>query len=702
MSGEVQQFGSISLGSRSGTLQGQLRVAASGFLWKKTGGGGGKTVDIKAGDIDRIIWTKVSRGCQLGVKRKDGSTTNFIGFRDKARFDCLLLLACSRCELRPLLPAYTAAQDSDLENLQEATRASGKEIEVKQMSTVGRNWGDAVIDGSTLVFNVDGKPAFRFPLSDVGQVQKGRDDVMLEFPHDDTGGDQEDALFEMSFFVPKENDRYAVTEGEATQEPLQRFHDEVVQHTDAGAAMGNAVVTFDQVHVLAPRGRFEVEMYLSSLKLTGQAQDYRIQYDSIVRLFVLPKANTPQTLVVVSLDPPIRKGQTYYPHILCQFSNDEELSVELELTEEQLAAKNERCGGKLQTSMSGPAYDVFAKALRGLGAAKLTKPGNFRTADGHGLAVRCSYKADDGYLYPLERAFFYVQKPPTLLVHDEIDSVEFLRQGGVGIGTGKTFDLSIRMRQDQEYQFRGIEKSEWNNLFSFIQAKRLRIENVDEAKQGPAGPNRAAALLEDLGDDGEIDPGTAKLQATGGMDDLSEEDEDFAMKSEEDDGGEPSEPDSEEDAEGGGSAQKSEQPTKKSKPRPASASTEDGSKPAKKKAKAAPAGKDGAKAKPKRAKKAKDAPKGALSAFMWFSNEKRPQVKEQFPDIAFGEVGKKLGEMWKAVDPEDKKRFEAMAARDKERAKTEMAAYKANKEQAGSAAASPAAVDDDDAADMSD
>ena len=49
--------------------------------------------------------------------------------------------------------------------------------------------------------------------------------------------------------------------------------------------------------------------------------------------------------------------------------------------------------------------------------------------------------------------------------------------------------------------------------------------------------------------------GTAKLQATGGMDELSEEDEDFAMKSEDDDGGEPSEPDSEEDAEGGGSAQ---------------------------------------------------------------------------------------------------------------------------------------------------
>lgn len=97
-----------------------------------------------------------------------------------------------------------------------------------------------------------------------------------------------------------------------------------------------------------------------------QAQDYRIQYDSIVRVFLLPKTNVPQvrglgaylaseagcarllrsticlslvhltqsdcpsrllnagptspaqTLVVISLDPPIRKGQTFYNHILCQ------------------------------------------------------------------------------------------------------------------------------------------------------------------------------------------------------------------------------------------------------------------------------------------------------------------------------------------------------------------------------------------------
>ncbi len=53
----------------------------------------------------------------------------------------------------------------------------------------------------------------------------------------------------------------------------------------------------------------------------------------------------------------------------------------------------------------------------------------------------------------------------------------------------------------QEYLFRGIQKSEWQNLFGFIQSKRLRIDNLREAEAGPAGTG--AAL--DLGDD--IDTG---------------------------------------------------------------------------------------------------------------------------------------------------------------------------------------------------
>ena len=78
----------------------------------------------------------------------------------------------------------------------------------------------------------------------------------------------------------------------------------------------------------------------ASATVAAQAQDYRIQYDSILRLFVLPKSHSPHTLVVISLDPPVRKGQTYYAHILTQFPSDDQASIMLEIDDEALAAKN--------------------------------------------------------------------------------------------------------------------------------------------------------------------------------------------------------------------------------------------------------------------------------------------------------------------------------------------------------------------------
>jgi hypothetical protein len=65
-----------------------------------------------------------------------------------------------------------------------------------------------------------------------------------------------------------------------------------------------------------------------------QTNDFKIRYTSIVRIWVLPKSATPHTLVVVSLDPPIRKGQTYYSHLLCQFSSTDEISTDLEISDE--------------------------------------------------------------------------------------------------------------------------------------------------------------------------------------------------------------------------------------------------------------------------------------------------------------------------------------------------------------------------------
>jgi hypothetical protein len=53
-------------------------------------------------DIDSMHWTRVPRGCQLGVRVRDGVTHNFIGFREKVHgvlSRALLLLPVPRRKL---------------------------------------------------------------------------------------------------------------------------------------------------------------------------------------------------------------------------------------------------------------------------------------------------------------------------------------------------------------------------------------------------------------------------------------------------------------------------------------------------------------------------------------------------------------------------------------------------------------------------
>lgn len=63
---------------------------------------------------------------------------------------------------------------------------TNRPIAEEPVATSGHNWGHLAVDGSTLVFKVGGRAAFSVPLPDVSQAQQGREEVMLEFPLDDT------------------------------------------------------------------------------------------------------------------------------------------------------------------------------------------------------------------------------------------------------------------------------------------------------------------------------------------------------------------------------------------------------------------------------------------------------------------------------------------------------------------------------------
>jgi len=88
-----------------------------------------------------------------------------------------------------------------------------------------------------------------------------------------------------------------------------------------------------------------------------------------------------------------------------------------------------------------------------------------------------------------------------------------------------------------------------------------------------------------------------------------------------------------------------------------------------------PAGSGGKGGKSKKAKKDPNAPKRGMSSFMYFSNEMRPKLKEEDPSLSFGEMGKKLGEMFRGLSPEEKEKYEKMAKDDKARYKRELSDY---------------------------
>ncbi|KAJ2136427.1 Non-histone chromosomal protein 6 [Coemansia sp. RSA 678] len=94
--------------------------------------------------------------------------------------------------------------------------------------------------------------------------------------------------------------------------------------------------------------------------------------------------------------------------------------------------------------------------------------------------------------------------------------------------------------------------------------------------------------------------------------------------------------------------------------------------------KAATVVEDGKVAKKKRTKKDPSAPKRALSAYMFFSQDKRPTVQEENPGVSFGTIGKLLGERWKGLDDTGRKPYMALAEKDKARYEAEKAAVAAN------------------------
>ena len=156
---------------------------------------------------------------------------------------------------------------------------------------------------------VSGKTAFEHLLRYIANCNiAGKTEVSMEFsnfsPASSAGPksvltkNMGDELTEIWFFVPGNFSKLKgsdvgsqILEDENEEEiiAVQVFHDTIKEKAEIGQVTGDLILSFEEVLVLTPRGRYDMDMFPDFLRLRGKTYDYKVLYQSIAQLFLVPK-----------------------------------------------------------------------------------------------------------------------------------------------------------------------------------------------------------------------------------------------------------------------------------------------------------------------------------------------------------------------------------------------------------------------------
>lgn len=449
-------------------------------------------------------------------------------------------------------------------------------------------------------------------------------------------------LVSIRFYIPPEPD--FENKDRETPSNAELFQQRIMKNASIKNTSGDVIVEFPETRgtFLTPRGRYTIELYETFMRMRGNKYDYKIRYDDISRLFLLPKPDDVHMAFVIALDKPIRQGQQRYQYLVLQ-TNKEQEEVTVNLDEEAL---QKEYNGDLQPVMTGSFSNLVAKTFKVIAKKKVFIPGKFANANQQ-ACVKCALRANEGLLYPLEKQFLFIHKPPVLIRFDEVESVEFQRYAG-GQGSTRNFDLCVALKSSsvagggaKEYTFSGIDRTDYTGLYNFLSGKKIVIKNLEGAIEEKGSSAPVYNENEIYGFDAE----DAEESEDEDFDD-NDKDDDESEDIDDDDLGSEIDDDLDSDIEearkksGGKKAAEINVPKKKRK-----APTEDDDddddddepeeKPKKKKkvTSASPKSK-----KSNKKKKDPNAPKKPQTAYFLFMNKNRAAFKEKYPDASFGEL----------------------------------------------------------------
>lgn len=503
---KLLQFDKIYLGTDFSV--GKLRLAPSGLGWKSLVED--KILTIESHRIKKFYWLRVARLFELQVllkDNKDGRMVRFNGFKKDDLF-----------ALKETIKRFYAIQ-----------------VEQKELCVKGWNWGQTEFDNFTnnLIFLVDDKSCFEIDVNKITNTNLvNKNEVSLEFSHVQNPHDQEDGLtkppvdelVEVRLFVPNqtrkqqsqiinEQDNNINEEEEEEKSTTAEVFCETIKAKAGLNISAEAICYFQEILLLTPRGRYDIDMFSTFFRLRGKTYDYKIPYLSVVERFLLDRQDDKNILFVISIEPPIRQGQTSYAYLVIEMSKSSEISIDLNLTDEN-------CSKEIQNKIEnknyeGLMYQTMDKIFELFTNKKSSKTTSFKSKLGTSC-IKCSIKANEGYMYILEECFLFVPKNPIKINIQDIGTIIFSRVGGgTYLPTARTFDLRFNMKNGNQIQISSINKEEHPLIEEFLRIKNIRFK--DELSDEPNAKNTTKYDVD--------------LESNEDDDDDESEDEDFVEKS---------------------------------------------------------------------------------------------------------------------------------------------------------------------------
>ncbi|AET37401.1 FACT complex subunit POB3 Ecym_1149 [Eremothecium cymbalariae DBVPG len=493
-------------------VSGRFRLGEGGLGWKASATGGSASTQnnepvlLTPDELASVQWSRGCRGYELKISTKNKGVVQLDGFSQE---DFTLL-------------------KNDLQ------RRFSVQLEHKEHSLRGWNWGTSDLTRNELILSLNGKPTFEIPYSHISNTNlTSKNEVAVEFDlQTDSYNPAGDELVEMRFYLPgfvSQEDRHTPgatdddiegdKESKAEKSIAEAFYEELKAKADIGEVSGDAIISFHDVFFTTPRGRYDIDIYKNSIRLRGKTYEYKLQQRQIQRIFSLPKADDIHHLMVLSIEPPLRQGQTSYPYLVLQFQKDEETEVQLNVEDDEFEKLYK---DNLKKQYDAKTHIVLSHVLKGLTDRRVVVPGEYKSKYEQ-CAVSCSFKANEGHLYPLDNAFMFLTKPTLYIPFQDVSSVNISRAGQT-TASSRTFDLEVILRSNRgATTFANISKEEQQLLESFLKSKNVRVKNEEKETQ-----HRLQTALGSDSEDEDVNMGSA-------AEDDESVDEDFQAESEDDD-----------------------------------------------------------------------------------------------------------------------------------------------------------------------